>query len=99
MDAYYMDNLSYPPNTAIAILPPEMVGCLHETTFTKAPPIGRVCDWNGDGSGINKYDTNLSIHITNTEQRSEMERRFDDSDSSTGTYRAQKAYLVGPVGP
>ena len=99
MNAYYMDHQSYPPNAAIATLPKEMVGYLHENAFTKAPPIGRAWDWNGPGSGINRYGINLSIHTVPADDITEMESRFDDGDTTTGLYRAWKGYLIWPVGP
>lgn len=97
MDTYYMDNLSYPPNTHVGVFPTEMDGYLHPTAFTKPSPIGGGWDWNGPGSGINTYGTNLSIHRTTVAERIQMERRFDDRNSGTGVYRIQSHYLIWPM--
>lgn len=98
LDMYQNDYRAYPPNAPIATLPPEMTDYLYVSAFTNPPPIGRAWDWNGEGSGIQSHGINLSIHTVAAEDRTEMERRFDDGDPDTGIYRKQNHYLVWPMG-
>lgn len=98
MDAYFMDHYAYPPNSGIAELPDGMNGYPHENAFARVPPIGTAWDWNGPGSGINPFGSNLSIHSVTVEDSAEMESRFDDGDPTTGDYRNQSHYLIWPMG-
>ncbi|MEM1447235.1 MAG: prepilin-type N-terminal cleavage/methylation domain-containing protein [Planctomycetota bacterium] len=97
LDVYHTDHRAYPPNAPLGRLPPEMVDYLHDLAFTEPPPIGRAWDWNGTGSGINTFGINLSIHTTPRSDRDEMEKRYDDGDPKTGTYRNQGMYLIWPM--
>lgn len=99
LDMYHAEERAYPPNAALATLPPEMVGYLDEATFTTPPPIGRAWDWNGEGSGIMSHGVNLSIHTTPRADHDEMEQRFDDDNPESGLYRRQGSYLVWPMIP
>lgn len=96
----------YPPEVAVGVMPPLMVGALNNSAWRRRTPIGGLYNWdfnrNHGGTvyraaiAISRSGTNLVT--TDTQQLLAIDRRIDDGNLTTGNFRrgaaSEPVYII-----
>lgn len=91
---YAQQNGSYPAETAVAVMPPAMVGALGNTSWLRTTPIGGNYNWDNARThgaitpraaiSINSVGTNLVT--TDAALLLAIDKRIDDGNLTTGNF-------------
>ena len=91
---YAQQNGGYPPESAVAVMPPVMAGALGNSAWLRTTPIGGNYNWDNSRThgnvtpraaiSINSNGTNLVT--TDLNQLLAIDRRIDDGNLVTGNF-------------
>jgi prepilin-type N-terminal cleavage/methylation domain-containing protein len=97
---------SYPPEVAVGVMPPLMVGQLGTTSWRRRTPIGGLYNWDFNRNhGGTVYRAAIAITRSGTNRVSTdnaqlvaIDRRIDDGNLNTGSFRlgasSEPVYII-----